>query len=417
MSEVLAPVRPLAEQARVAWRVVSLASDQTRVACLRALATLLRAEAASILQANRLDMNHASALSPSLQDRLRLTEARVLAMAAQVDEIAAMTDPLGELLESRVRGDGLRIERVSVALGVIAMIYEARPNVTIDAAALALRSGNAILLKGGSEAKHSNASLAALVRRALVEAGLPEAACTLVARTDREVVGELVRLSGLIDLAIPRGGEGLIRYVTDHATVPVVQHYKGVCHTYLAEGADAVAARSILLNAKMQRPSVCNATECLLIDHAASLDLVRAVLLPLLDAGCELRGCKITCMVDTRIKPAQDSDWGTEFGEPVLAVRVVKGLDGALEHIATYGSGHTEAILSRDPAECARFSREVDAACVVVNASTRFHDGGELGLGAEMGIATSRMHWRGPMGVRSLTTMKWLVRGNGHCRT
>ena len=357
-----------------------------------------------------------TALSSAMQDRLRLTEARMLAMAGQVDEIAAMPDPLGEVLERRTRSDGLHIERVSVPLGLIAMIYEARPNVTIDAAALALRSGNAILLKGGSEAKHSNLALAGLVRRALSQVELPESACTLVERTDREVVGELVRLSGLVDLAIPRGGEGLIRYVTETATVPVVQHYKGVCHIYLAETAEPVSASAILLNAKMQRPSVCNAMECLLIDDAASLDLVRAVLLPLLDAGCELRGCKTTCMVDTRIKPAVEADWGTEFGEPVLAVRVVKGLDGALEHIATYGSGHTEAILSGDPAECARFSREVDAACVVVNASTRFHDGGELGLGAEMGIATSRMHWRGPMGVRSLTTMKWLVRGSGHCR-
>lgn len=409
---------PLGQRARAAWRQLALSSDAQRVACLQELAARLRAEQAVVLEANARDMAAASeaGMSPAMQDRLRLDDKRMEAIASQVEEIAAMPDPLGEVLESRVRGNGLKVERVTVALGVIAMVYEARPNVTIDAAALAIRSGNAILLKGGSEALHSNKALAALVSASLRACHLPEHVCQLVERTDREVVRDLVRLSGLVDLAIPRGGEGLIRFVTDNATVPVVQHYKGVCHTFLEASADKSAATEILLNAKLQRPSVCNATECLLIDDGAPLDTVKTVLVALLDAGCEIRGCPTTRTVDSRILAATDDDWGAEYGAPILAAKVVEGLDGALAHIARFGSGHTEAILTKNEDFAARFVRQADAACVVVNASTRFHDGGELGLGAEMGIATSRMHWRGPMGVRSLTTMKWVVRGNGHCR-
>jgi glutamate-5-semialdehyde dehydrogenase len=296
------------------------------------------------------------------------------------------------------------------------MIYEARPNVTVEASSLTLKAGNAVVLRGGSEAERSNAALAKVIGDALETTGLPRAAVQVLPFTDRDAVRALVQQAELVDLAIPRGGEALIRFVTENARVPVVQHYKGVCHLFLDEGADVELATKIVLNAKMSRPGVCNALECLLVDAADAERLLPPVARALVAAGCELRGCERTRALVREAKVATADDWGREFLDTILAVRVVDGLEGALAHVAEYGSGHTEAILTRDTARAERWRREVDAACVVVNASTRFHDGGELGLGAEIGIATSRLHWRGPMGLEALTTMKWIVEGDGQVR-
>ena len=349
-------------------------------------------------------------------DRLMLDAARVKSMARSVREVAALPDPVGEVVSRSTRPSGIGVSRVRVPLGVIAMIYEARPNVTVEASALTLKAGNAVVLRGGSEAERSNAALAKVIGDALETAGLPRAAVQVLSSTDREGVRALVQQAELVDLAIPRGGEALIRFVTENARVPVVQHYKGVCHLFLDAGADVELAPKIVMNAKMSRPGVCNALECLLVDASDAERLLPPVARALLAAGCELRGCERTRALVPEAKAATPDDWGREFLDTVLAVRIVDGLDGALAHVAEYGSGHTEAILTRDPARAERWRREVDAACVVVNASTRFHDGGELGLGAEIGIATSRLHWRGPMGLEALTTMKWLIEGEGQIR-
>jgi glutamate-5-semialdehyde dehydrogenase len=295
-------------------------------------------------------------------------------------------------------------------------VSEARPNVTVAASALTLKAGNAVVLRGGSEAAETNAFLVGLVRRGLAHAGLPEDAVQRIPFTDREAVKALVRQTETVDLAIPRGGEALIRFVTEHARVPVVQHYKGVCHLYLDASADAESAVALVVNAKMQRPGVCNALECLLVDASAAARLLPPVAAALLALGCELRGDEGACALIPAAVRATPEDYGKEFLDSVLAIRVVDDLDAALAHVAQYGSGHTEAIVTKNEAHAARWRREVDAACVVVNASTRFHDGGELGLGAEIGIATSRLHWRGPMGLESLTTMKWVLDGDGQIR-
>lgn len=418
MSSVAEEVHAICVRARKAARTLAPSSRAQKDAALEKVAALLETKRAEILAANAKDLDAARARGTkgAFLDRLTLDEKRVAAMAAAVREIVLLEDPVGNVVSESKRPNGLAIARVRVPLGVIAMIYESRPNVTIDASALAFKAGNAIVLRGGSEATHSNAALAAIVREAIASAGLPEDAVQIVPATDRDGVRALVQESELVDLAIPRGGEALIRFVTESARVPVVQHYKGVCHAYLDAGVDVGAATSIVINSKMQRPGVCNALECLLVDARDAARVLPPVARALVESGCELRGCERTREIVTGVKPAQPDDWGREFLDTILAVRVVDGLDGALEHIAAYGSGHTEAILTPDAANADRFRREVDAACVVVNASTRFHDGGELGLGAEIGIATSRLHWRGPMGLESLTTMKWIVDGEGQVR-
>jgi glutamate-5-semialdehyde dehydrogenase len=335
-------------------------------------------------------------------------------MANAVAQVAAMDDPVGEIVGATVRPNGLLVGQVRAPLGVVAMIYEARPNVTIESFALTLKSGNAVLLRGGKEAARSNAALAALARAALLEAALPEAALTAIPPGGRESIAELVGLTGLVDLVIPRGGEGLIRFVSEHARVPVIQHYKGVCHLFVEATADLDSALRVVDDAKLSRPSVCNALECLLVDEPiAEAFLPR--LRTLAARGLELRGDARAVALAGAI-PAVDSDWGTEFLAAILAVRVVRGIDEALEHVARFGSNHTEAILTRDLALARRWQREVDASCVVVNASTRFNDGGELGLGAEMGISTSKLHAYGPMGLVHLTTLKWFVEGSGQVR-
>lgn len=415
-------VRRACVEARRAARVLAPRATADKDRALDAIAAGLEDGAEAVLEANRADLEAARqrGTKGALLDRLALDRPRLLAMAKAVREVRALPDPVGEVVSRTTRPNGLSVRRVRVPIGVVAMIYEARPNVTVEASALTLKAGNAVVLRGGSEAERSNAALAAVIGAALERSGLPRHAVTVLPFTDRDAVRALVTQSELVDLAIPRGGEGLIRFVTEHARVPVVQHYKGVCHLYLDAGADLELAERIVLNAKMSRPGVCNALECLLVDAADAARLLPPIARALAAAGCELRGCERTRSVlastGVPVRPAEPDDWGREFLDAILAVRVVDGLEGALAHVAEYGSGHTEGIVTRDAARAERFRREVDAACVVVNTSTRFHDGGELGLGAEIGIATSRLHWRGPMGLEALTTMKWVIDGEGQVR-
>lgn len=424
MSTLEEQVRSACERARRASRLVAPRTTAEKDAALAAIASRLEANAETVLAANRADVEAARqrGTKGALLDRLMLDARRLQAMADAVREIARLPDPIGEVVSRGTRPNGLGVTRVRVPIGVVAMIYEARPNVTVEASALTLKSGNAVVLRGGSEAERSNAALASIIGDALEGAGFPRGAVEILALSDRDSVRALVTQTELVDLAIPRGGEALIRFVTENARVPVVQHYKGVCHVFLDAGADAELAEKIVLDAKMSRPGVCNALECLLVDAADAERFLSPIARALSAAGCELRGCERTRSLLARtnpaiaVSPAESADWGREYLDSILAVRVVDGLDGALEHIARYGSGHTEAIVTPDPAHADRFRREVDAACVVVNASTRFHDGGELGLGAEIGIATSRLHWRGPMGLEALTTMKWVVEGEGQVR-
>lgn len=418
MAELDDKVHALCIEARKASRRIGPKGREVKDAALEAIARELVAGERDVLAANEADLEAARAkgTTGAMLDRLMLDERRIAAIAESVRSIAALPDPVGEVVSRTVRPNGLRVSRVRVPLGVVAMIYEARPNVTVEASALTLKAGNAVVLRGGSEAARSNAALAQVVGRGLEAAGLPREVVQVVPFTDRDAVRALVQQSELVDLAIPRGGEALIRFVTENARVPVVQHYKGVCHLYLDSGADSAEAARIAVNAKMQRPGVCNALECLLVDAREAERLLPPVAAALVAAGCEIRGDERTRALVPEAVTAAPDDYGREFLDTILAVRVVDGVGGAIEHVTEYGSGHTEAILTPHAEHADRWRREVDAACVVVNASTRFHDGGELGLGAEIGIATSRLHWRGPMGLESLTTMKWVLEGEGQIR-
>jgi glutamate-5-semialdehyde dehydrogenase len=409
-------IASLCSRARTASRVLAILSREAKDAALLAIAKSLREQAPAILVANAEDLEAARAhgTSDAMLDRLALDTKRIAAISDAVAQIAALADPVGEVIEKTTRPNGLRIARVRVPIGVLAMIYEARPNVAAEATALCLKAGNAVVLRGGAEAQRSNLAIVRVVRGAIEASGLPPDTVALVPFTDREAVRSLVQSD--VDLAIPRGGEALIRFVTEHARVPVVQHYKGVCHLYVDAGADVDMAVRLTVNGKLSRPGVCNALECLLVDERDAERLVPPIARALLEGGCELRGSPEVRALVPEAKPATDDDWGREFLDKILAVRVVRGLEGALGHVARYGSGHTEGICTRDASHAERWRREVDAACVIVNASTRFHDGGELGLGAELGIATSRLHWRGPMGLVALTTMKWIVDGEGQVR-
>ena len=411
-------VRAVCIEARRAARKIGPLPRATKDAALEAIARALEAAEHDVIAANEADLAAARAkgTTGAMLDRLMLDERRIAAMVESVRGIIALPDPVGEIIARTLRPNGLRVSRVRVPIGVIAMIYEARPNVTIEASALTLKAGNAVVLRGGSEAVRSNAALAEVVARGLESAGLPRTAVQILPFTDHDAVRALVQQSEYVDLAIPRGGESLIRFVTENARVPVVQHYKGVCHIYLDAGTDPAEAARIVVNAKMQRPGVCNALECMLVDASDAERLLPPVAAALLAAGCELRGDERTRALVPEAHAAAPDDYGREFLDTILAVKVVDGLEGALAHVAEYGSGHTEAILTPNTEHAERWRREVDAACVVVNASTRFHDGGELGLGAEIGIATSRLHWRGPMGLESLTTMKWIIDGEGQVR-
>lgn len=408
--------------AREAARRLRASSDAQRTAAIRAMADALGAATRSILAANAEDLEAAEARGTrgALLDRLRLDEGRLAAVAEGMRGVADLPDPLGRLEDETRRPNGLRVARRRIPLGVVGMIYEARPNVTADAAALCVRSGNAVVLRGGSEALRSNRAIAAALSEGLAEAGLPKESVVFVDETDRTAILALIQAHGLVDLVIPRGGEGLIRFVVEHARVPVVQHFKGVCHVYVDAAANLEKARDIVLNAKTQRPGVCNAAEALLVHQAIAERFLPEVGRALRAAGVELRCDPASLRIlgaGEGIVAASDDDFGREFLDLVLAVRVVPDLDAALEHVERYGSFHTEAIVSEDPVAQERWLAEVDASCVVVNASTRFNDGGELGLGAEMGISTTKMHAYGPMGVQELTARKFVVIGDGQVRT
>jgi glutamate-5-semialdehyde dehydrogenase len=417
-----AEMRHLAEAARAASRELARADTRRKDAALRAAAAAVRARAPRILAANAEDVAAArkNGQSSAFVDRLALDPKRLEGVAAALEEIATLTDPVGEVTSTWRRPNGLSVKKVRIPLGVVMMVYEARPNVTTDAGGLCLKSGNAAILRPGSDALRSCLELGEAFRQGLLEAGLPAAAVQVVPTTDREATYELLRLDDLIDLAIPRGGPSLIRAVVERSKVPVVKHYEGVCHLFLDESAAAEQAVALALNGKVQRPSVCNALECLLVHRAAADRLLPAVGKALADAGTELRcdPTSLTLLARAGVPAvaASPSDYGKEFGEKILAVRVVADLDGALEHIARYGSMHTEAILTTDHRNARRFEREVIASAVMVNASTRFNDGGELGLGAEIGISTSKLHAFGPMGLAELTTQKYVVEGDGHVR-
>jgi glutamate-5-semialdehyde dehydrogenase len=408
----------LCRRARAAARQLAILDRPAKDGALRAIADGLRKATALLLEANARDLDDARArgTSAALLDRLALDARRVDAMARAVEEVAGLDDPVAAVLSESRRPNGLRVRRVRVPIGVIAIVYEARPNVTADASALCLKAGNAVVLRGGSEAGRSNAAIVAVIADALERAKLPRDAVQALPPGDRGAIRELLQQTETVDLAIPRGGEALIRFVQENARVPVIAHAKGVCHLYVDAGADVAMAVRLAVNGKLSRPSVCNALECLLVDAHDADRLLPPIATALLAGGCELRGCDRTRALVPEAKAATDEDWGYEYGDRILAVRVVDGLEGALAHVARFGSRHTEAICTREPSHADRWRREIDAACVMVNASTRFHDGGELGLGAEIGIATTKLHWRGAMGLEALTTFQWLVDGDGQVR-
>ncbi|MEZ4365806.1 MAG: glutamate-5-semialdehyde dehydrogenase [Kofleriaceae bacterium] len=413
-----ADIAGLARAARLAARQVAKASAETRTRALHAIAAEVRARAADVLAANAADVADAVArgTQPAMVDRLRVDARAIEKMAQAIEEVAAMPELIGRVERPERRPSGIEVARVRIPLGVIAMIYEARPNVTTDAAALCLKSGNACILRGGSEAFRSNAALGAAVAAGLASAGLPATAVQLLPSTDRAQLAELLAQEASIDLVIPRGGEGLIRFVAEHARIPVLKHYKGVCHVYVHAAADQDAALRIIDNAKVQRPSACNAVETILVDRAIAAAFVPRLAALFAERGVELRGDAAVCALAPSATAATAADWDEEYLALVCAARVVDDLDGAIAHIEAHGSDHTEAILTTDAAAAERFLREVDSSTVLVNASTRFADGGELGLGAEVGISTTRLHAYGPMGAEGLTTTKFVVRGAGQIR-
>jgi glutamate-5-semialdehyde dehydrogenase len=398
---------------------LALSSSEQRSRALIAAAAAIRSSAAQIIAANQADMQAAQSanVSAALLDRLMLDAKRVAAMAQGVEAVAALVDPVGTVSAEWTRPNGLRIQRVRVPLGVIGIIYESRPNVTADAGALCLKSGNAVILRGGSESVRSNTAIHACLVEGLKSAGLPEACIQLVPTTDRAAVGEMLGgMSNFIDVLVPRGGKSLVARVQTEARVPVIGHLEGNCHVYVDRDAGLTMARQIVLNAKMRRTGVCGAAETLLIDQAC----VRTHLPPIVDdltaAGCEVRGDAVAQAIDARLRPATEQDWYTEYLDAIIAVRVVGGVDAAIEHIARYGSAHTESIVTDNAATAERFLSEVDSAIVLHNASTQFADGGEFGMGAEIGISTDRFHARGPVGVEQLTSYKYVVRGTGQTR-
>ena len=409
-------VAGLARAGRAAQRALAGMDTAAKAAALRSAAAALRANAAAIVEANGRDIaaGEANGLSGAMLDRLRLDAGRLEGIASAVEAVAALPDPVGQVIDHSTVPSGLELSRVRIPIGLIGIIYESRPNVTADAAALCLMSGNAALLRGGSEAVHSNRAIHAALAEGLAAAGAPAEAIQLMPTQDREAVGAMLRAAGLIDMIVPRGGKGLVARVQNDARVPVLAHLDGICHTYIHSAADPAMAVKLALNAKMRRTGICGAMETLLLDAAfpGGVDVVRA----LLDAKCELRGDSRAQALDPRIKPASANDWDCEYLDAILSVAVVDGLDAALGHIDRHSSGHTDAIVTEDKAAAERFLAEVDSAIVMVNASTQFADGGEFGLGAEIGIATGRLHARGPVALEGLTTYKWQVRGHGETR-
>ncbi|MFN0217235.1 MAG: glutamate-5-semialdehyde dehydrogenase [Hyphomicrobium sp.] len=418
-NETAALMRQIGEAAKAAGRDLAHATTEQKNAALTAAAQALRGATADILTANVKDTDAAIAAGrpEAFVDRLMLNENRVAGIAQGLDDVADLADPVGTVLAEWTRPNGLKFQRVRVPLGVIGIIYESRPNVTADAGALSLKAGNAAILRGGSESHHSSAAIHTALVHGLKAAGLPEASIQLVPTTDREAVGEMLKgLDGCIDVIVPRGGKSLVQRVQDEARVPVFAHLEGICHTYVDSAADLGIAVPIVLNAKLRRTGVCGATECLLVDGTSQRDLMTPLVAALLDAGCEVRGDSAAQAADRRVKAASEDDYGKEFLDSIIAVKTVDGVDGAIAHIAKYGSQHTDAIITQDAATADRFLDRVDSAIVLVNASTQFADGGEFGFGTEIGIATGKMHARGPVGVEQLTSFKYRVRGTGQIR-
>ncbi len=416
--ELAEAMAALGRAARRASAVLATSSGEARNAALKAAATAIRNNEVALLAANAEDVaaGKERGLSPALVDRLALTPDRIEAMAKGLEEIAEQPDPIGRELARWERPNGLDIARVAVPLGVIGIIYESRPNVTADAGGLCLKSGNAAILRGGSESRRSSGVILDCLQQGLDAAGLPREAVQVVPTYDRAAVGYLLRMHDTVDVIVPRGGKGLIQRVMEESRVPVLAHLEGNNHVYLHASADPEKARAVVMNAKMRRVSVCGAAETLLADRAVAESHLKGVLGDLLDAGCEVRGDSATQALDSRVQPVSEADWDTEYLAPTIAVRVVDGMDQALGHIGSHGSGHTDAILAEDKAAQERFFREVDSAILLANASTQYADGGEFGMGAEIGIATGRLHARGPVGAAELTTTKYLVRGNGQVR-
>ncbi|CAM0998247.1 glutamate-5-semialdehyde dehydrogenase [Rhodanobacter sp. Root179] len=414
----MSTIREQALACRDAAQVVAALGSDAKRALLRDMADALEARSADVLRANARDMQAAAdkGVQGAMLDRLRLDETRVAGIASALREVAELPDPVGVTTRREMRPNGLSIERVRIPLGVIAMIYEARPNVTADAAALCLMAGNAVILRGGSEAIHSNTAIAAALKSALEAHGVPAAALTLVEDLRRETMVELLQLTDIVDLAIPRGGEGLIRFVAEHARVPVIKHYKGVCHLYVDRAADPDLALDLLIDGKTSRPGVCNALETLLVHRDVAASFLPRAAQALRQRGVELRGDDASRALLPNIQPATDDDYAAEFLDLILAVRVVDDLDEAIAHIRRYGSDHTEVIATADEEAALRFVQAIRSAVVMVNASSRFSDGGELGLGAEIGISTTRLHAYGPMGAEALTVERFVVRGEGQVR-
>jgi glutamate-5-semialdehyde dehydrogenase len=411
-------VRQMAMAAREASRVLARSGSGRKDRALRVMADRLENASARLLEQNREDVGQArqSGLSRPMVDRLTLTEQIIGEMAQSIREVAALPDPVGEVVRMWERPNGLRVGRMRIPLGVVGIIYEARPNVTADAAALCLKAGNAAVLRGGSESIRSNRAIAAVLQGALVEEGLPAGAIGLIPTTDRAAVREMLQLDEYIDVIIPRGGEELIRAVVAESRIPVIKHYKGVCHIFVDASADLDMAETVCLNAKVQRPAVCNAMETLLVHGGVAAQFLPRMVGRFRDHGVEIRGCERTRELMPEVREAREEDWYAEYNDLILAVRVVDDLDQAMDHIAAYGSDHTESIITRDYAHAQRFLREVQSSVVLVNASTRFADGHQLGLGAEIGISTTKLHAYGPMGVEELTTTKFVIYGDGQIR-
>ncbi len=404
--------------ARAAARLLAQTPPATKAKALTAAAASLRAHAAKIEAANAIDMDggRAKGLTPALLDRLQLNAARIESMAKGLEEIASLKDPVGEVMSAWDRPNGLKIERVRTPLGVVGIIYESRPNVTADAGGLCLKAGNACILRGGSESYHSSRAILACLHDGLKAAGLPESCIQMVPTTDRAAVGKMLTMTKYIDVIVPRGGQSLVDRVMRESRVPTFQHLQGLCHTYIHKAADADKARRIVLNAKMRRTGICGSTETLLVDQEIAAKVLPSIIDDLAKAGCELRGDDATQRIDTRVKAATAEDWDTEYLDAILSIKIVGDIDEAIAHIVTHGSSHTEAILTEDQAAAEHFMNGLDSAIVIHNASTQFADGGEFGMGAEIGIATGKLHARGPVGVEQLTTFKYKVRGTGQTR-
>ncbi|WP_334128360.1 glutamate-5-semialdehyde dehydrogenase [Sneathiella sp.] len=417
--DIIAMMEDLGRRARSAAKTLALAPAAAKNEALRAAAAALRARRADILAANAKDLagGRAKGLTAALLDRLELNDARIEAMAGGLEAIAELNDPVGEVIAEWERPNGLAISRVRVPLGVIGIIYESRPNVTADAGGLCLKAGNACILRGGSESYHSSRAIWSCLQDGLKAAGLPVDAIQMIETTDRAAVGALLALSDYIDVIVPRGGRSLIERVQKESRIPVFSHLDGLVHIYIDSAADPAKARDVVFNSKMRRVSICGALETLLVNRSVAGDLLPGILNDLIAAGCEIRGDEGVRSLDARAKLATEADWQTEYLEPILAVRLVDDLSAAIEHIETYGSHHTDCIITEDAAAAARFMQEVDSAIVLQNASTQFADGGEFGMGAEIGISTGKMHARGPVGVEQLTSFKYVVRGDGQTRS